>query len=272
MPAQDLATRHASDATTTVTMVANLRSLRARGDLSLAELDLATEAALLGLHTSFESFVRELYLQCVSGAAGIPGVRSNLRATSNEDAQAIIAGDRQFVDWLPISKTLDRALLHMRGGQPFVRIWGRNQVTRHLDLMQVVRNRIAHSGEEALRKYDKQIAKGQASFERPARWLLHASASKTNLDLIADATIAASADLASNDRTPKQLGPANATDGQRSAPGTYRCVSCNRVQHVPAWESLKPCPKCSSVEKCSTCGAVKQSPSTWRLEALRAVG
>ena len=143
--------------------------MRARGDLSLAELDLATEAALLGLHTSFESFVRELYLQCVSGVAGIPGVRSNLRATSDEDAQAIVAGDRQFVDWLPISKTLDRALLHMRGGQPFVRIWGRNQVTRHLDLMQVVRNRIAHSGEEALRKYDKQIAKGQASFERPAR-------------------------------------------------------------------------------------------------------
>lgn len=272
MSAHALAARHASDAGATVQMVMNLRALRAKNVLSIAELELATEAALLSLHTSFETFVRELYLECVVGTTGIAGIRSHLRASSSDEAQALIAGDRQFVEWLPIAKTVDRALVHLRAGQPFVRVWGRSQVMRHVELMHVVRNRVAHSSEQALRIYEKQISKGEAAFERPARWLLHATSTKTNLELIADATIAASADLSSDERTPRRLGPAHANDGQRAAPGTYRCTSCKRVQHLRGWEELRPCSRCTSATRCATCGTVKRTQSTWSLEALKSAG
>lgn len=271
MTAQTLAARHAADAAATVQMVARLTTLRTQNVLSIAEIELAAEAALLSLHTAFETFVRELYLECVTGEAGISGVRSRLRAASIEDAQDLIAGDRQFVEWLPIEKTLERALLHLRAGQPFVRLWRRDQVIRHLELMQVVRNRVAHSSEQALRKYETKVAKGEAAFARPGRWLLHTPSAKTNLDLIADATFAASADLSSDDRTPTQLGPARANDGQRAAPGTYRCIECHRVQHLRTWEVLKPCPTCSTTTRCPTCRAVKRTQSSWSLEALKAV-
>ena len=272
MSATTLAARHATDAGAAIQMVARLTTLRTRGVLSIAELELAAEAALLSLHTSFETFVRELYLECVTGDAAIHGVRSRLRAGSIEDAQSLIAGDRPFVEWLPIEKTLERALLHLGAGQPFVRLWRRDRVMRHLDLMQVVRNRVAHSSEQALHKYQTKVAKGEAAFARPGRWLLHTPASKTNLDLIADATIAASADLSSNDRTPQQLGPAKASDGQKAAPGTYRCVVCQRVQYLRGWEELRPCPRCSTSTRCPSCGTIKRTQSSWSLEALKAVG
>lgn len=271
MSARVLATRHELDASATVQMINNLQYLRSKNVLSIAELELAAEAALLSLHTSFETFIRESYLECIAGNAGISGVRSKLRATTSDEAQIFIAGDRRFLEWLPIRKTLDRAFAHLRGGQPFVRVWGRDQVIRHLDLMHCVRNRVAHSSEEALRLYEKRVARGDAAFERPARWLLHATAVKSNIELIADATIAASRDLASDDRTPHHLGPAFAIDGQRAAPGTYRCTSCQRIQFVRAWGEVQPCPRCSNATQCAACGKVSRTQSTWRLEALKAV-
>lgn len=271
MSAHTLAVRHKTDASATVQMIKNLQSLRSRNVLSIAELELATEAALLSLHTSFETFIRELYLECVAGSAGIAGVRSRLRASTSGDAQELITGERQFVEWLPVAKTMDRALVHLRGGQPFVRVWGRDQVLRHLDLMHDVRNRVAHSGEQALRTYEKRVSRGDAAFDRPARWLLHAAAAKTNIELIADATIAASTDLSSNDRTPSHLGPASVNDGQRAAPGTYRCRSCRRIQYVREWIQIEPCSHCARATRCPTCGKVSRTQSSWKLEALRAV-
>ena len=271
MTAQALAVRHAHDASQTVQMIKNFRNLRSKNKLSIGELDLATEAALLSLHTSFETFVRELYLECAIGAAGMAGVRSRLRAATPEEAQALIAGDRQFLEWLPVTKTVDRALVHLRAGQPFVRLWGRQQILRHLDLMQVVRNRVAHSGEQAQRIYERQVSKGDVGFDRPARWLLHAPAGKTNFEFMAEATIAACKDLSADSRTPQMLGPAVATGGQRGAPGTYRCEGCQRIQHLREWGVIQSCPHCAKTTKCLACARVNATASKWTLEALKAV-
>lgn len=271
MSGHSLAANHVASAGATVTMVAHLRGLRSKNILTIAELDLAAEAALLSLHTSFETFVRELYLECITGSTQITGVRSKLRASSAEDAQALVTGDRPFVEWLPLGKTLDRALVHLHGGQPFVRLWQRDQVMRHLNLLHVVRNRVAHSSEQALRKYETQVSRGDAAFHRPARWLLHAPSSKTNFELLADSTTAACQDLSADVRTPILLGPAVVSDGQQGAPGKYRCVTCGRVQHRPTWSPLAPCPQCSTTRTCPSCSEVKRSKSKWRLETLRAV-
>ncbi|MFD9828648.1 hypothetical protein ACFWXB_14340 [Tsukamurella tyrosinosolvens] len=272
MSAKDIAARYAAEATNIVDMIAHLTQLRTKNTISIGELELAAEAGLLSLHTAFEAFVRELFLQCVTGTADIRHVKSRLRFIPAEDVPTLIAGDRPFLEWLPVDRTVDRALIHLRSGQPFVRLWQRQEILRHLELMHIARNRIAHSSEQALAKYKKMISKGEAAFTQPGRWLIHSPSTKTNLQLIAEATIAVSIALSVDDRTPSQLGSAKMKEGQRAAPGTYRCDNCRRIQHLPVWDKLKPCRHCSSSTKCSTCGNIEHTKTDWTLEALKAVG
>ncbi len=270
MTALQLAIELKTEAVGARNTVANLASLRTRNVIAVDELSLASEAALLAVHTALEKFVRELFLECLAGLSGIDQVRSRIRVANTEEARLILLDDRRYIEWLPLERTLQRAQSSLGYGQPFVKLWGRESVVRHVNNMHITRNRIAHSSDEALSKYHKHISKGDAAYDRPAYWLLRSNGRTTNFDLIADSVAKIADALSENSRTPTDLGSAEADAGTYAPPGSYRCANCSRLIHLPQWEKLNSCPRCSSTHQCATCGRQSRSRTRWTLEKLRA--
>lgn len=255
------------------TMTAKMNSLHANGDVQNHQLDVATNAVCLAAHVAFERFVRDLFFECVTDTSGLTNVRSLIGNLDSEAVSGIVLGGRQYVDWLPIPRTIERSHSFLRLGQPFVRLWRRTLVLDQLHRLHIVRNRIAHSGEKAEADYAKQIARGQAAFAEPARWLRYttAGATKTNLELIFDAMSDAGDALVATNRTPIGLGPARVESNERVAPGKYKCEHCSRTVHASAWETLGPCPRCTSTPApCPHCGHQRQARTTWILDRLKA--
>jgi hypothetical protein len=157
-----------------------LRILRAQtnGHLTSLDLDYTVESLALHAYSSFELFMSDLFVESISNSSGMKNVRSYLNAPSMDHARDIVYGDEKWLDWLPLSKTCDRADRYLEYGQPFVRL--RLRSLQLLDLMRIVRNRIAHRSEEALKAYARAIIKTDKSLAQPSRWLQHKPAGLPN--------------------------------------------------------------------------------------------
>lgn len=265
------------------TQLANARAMGPRlveltgpKGLTNHELDVATNAICLSIHVAFERFVRELFYECALDEADLPHVKSRVAGLGSATLNDLVLGGRPYVEWLPLSNTMDRAHLFLRSGQPFVRLWRRDAILGHLDRLQIVRNSVAHSGEKAEADYDKQISRGQAAFAEPARWLQYQRPGqhKTNLELVIDAMGDAADALVSPDRTPTNLGIATVAGGAPAAPGKYKCAVCGLTRHSVEWLPLGTCGRCSGGSSagttCPTCGRQHQSLTKWELLQLRA--
>lgn len=254
-------------------MTTKLSLLHTNGHLLNHEWDVATNAVCLSIHVAFERFVRDLFFECASGTSGLANVRSMVGNLGSDSINDVVLGGRQYVEWLPVGKTIDRSHTFLQLGQPFVRLWRRTLVLDQLQRLQVVRNRLAHSGEKAEADYSRQIARGQAAFAEPAKWLRYVSggAGKSNLELIMDAMSDSADALVSPNRTPTSLGPAKVESSQPVAPGKYRCFACSRTVHAAGMKALGPCPRCTSAPTpCPHCRRPLPAKTTWVLERLRA--
>lgn len=256
-------------------MAPKLLQLTGPAGLTNHELDVATNAICLSIHVAFERFVRELFYLCALQGSGLPSVRSRVGALGDSAVNDLVLGGRSYVEWLPLSNTLNRSLVFLHLGQPFIRLWHRDQILGHLDRLHTVRNRLAHSGEKAEADYEKHISRGQAAFAEPARWLQYQKPGqpKSNLVLVLDAMEKAADALVAPDRTPVNLGDATVTGGTKAAPGKYTCQTCGLTRHTREWNPLGSCTRCSPTAPaatCPTCGRQHQTPGKWILRQLKA--
>lgn len=214
-----------------------------RGSVTRKDLERSIEGLTLASHVSFEGFIRELFISCVEGTSSIPGVHSRLQRVTRTGAAEIVTGDSRYVDWLPLRETQARAYRFLANGLPFSRLAFRTQTSQNLDELHVVRNRIAHSGEEARARYEKSIMQSDLTFSEPSRWLMHEKNRVSNLErILARLQLAAQVLGSDNPDIDAVLEkPAKAAANQHAPGGRYQCLSCGSEVRSKAPFKLPEC-------------------------------
>ena len=122
-PATALAREFLSSGSGVLSYLARLEARHSEGVLSAHDVTRAYEGAFLSYYTSLERHLERLFYGLLMGRYTISG-HSSPRVTiaSERVAREVVAGDRRYVDWLPIVKTERRAPIFLSGGRPFDRL------------------------------------------------------------------------------------------------------------------------------------------------------
>lgn len=195
-PASVVSTRVARQALATSEYLQRVMAARSAGNLRARDVNRVFQGAFLEFYVLLEEEVEYLFYGLLMGRLTSPGTRTKVVVKSELTAKQVVQGGRDYADWLPIRKTIDRAETYFHGGIPFNRLDGSHRAT--FSDMKVIRDAIAHSGSHASDKFRRQIIEGRPIPPRersPASYLagLHAG-SRTRMDeLIARASVALAA-------------------------------------------------------------------------------
>ena len=163
------------------------------GSLRSRDIDRAFQGAYLEFYVFLEEQIEFLFYGLLMGRLVATGVKPKVTVRSELGAKMLVLGDRSYADWLPISKTIDRAAVFFHSGAPFSRLDDGHRST--LQEMKFIRDAIAHSGSHAADRFRRSVIGSRPIPTReraPARYLagLHAG-HRTRMDeLIARASLA----------------------------------------------------------------------------------
>lgn len=105
---------------------------------------------------SVESLIEDLFLKLLVRRVAAPsGVNPRVIFKSDMVARQIVFAGRNYVDWIPYSRTTERANLFFSGGRPF-QVLG-NPERETLESAAIIRNAIAHQSGHARRTFDDKI-------------------------------------------------------------------------------------------------------------------
>jgi hypothetical protein len=140
--------------------LARLEARHSEGVLSAQDVTRAYEGAFLGYYTSLERHIERLFFGLLMGRYTVSGHSApRITIASHRVAHEVVAGDRGYADWLPITKTERRAPIYLAGGRPFDRL---NSVDKEvLQRMQWIRNAVAHRSAHATRVFRRQLIDGK---------------------------------------------------------------------------------------------------------------
>lgn len=134
-------------------------TLFSKGAIAKRDLLVAYEGLFLGLMTSFEQFLEELFIKILLKKASYPKRRvlPRVHLSSARIARDVLLSNRtrQYLDWLPYDHTEERARIYLRGGRPFTDLDSADkQVIRN---WLATRHAIAHVSEHALRQFQQKV-------------------------------------------------------------------------------------------------------------------
>ncbi len=115
------------------------------------------EGLFISAFTAFEGFIENLFVGLMVGNhMKQRGVVPRINVGTTIIAREIVLGPgRQYADWLPYDRTLERANLFFRGGRPFTIL--AEQQRRSLAQCQTIRNVIAHKSRHSVKKFETQV-------------------------------------------------------------------------------------------------------------------
>lgn len=113
------------------------------------------EGLFLKVITCFEASIENLFLGLLNGALSSSqiGVCSNFKIRPISFTQKVLLLDREYLDWLPIEKTIKKAELAFVDGNPFSKIDDSKKGA--LSEIYKIRNAIAHESEHSKNKFLK---------------------------------------------------------------------------------------------------------------------
>ena len=145
-------------------------------DGSISEIDLERiyAGAFLGFYVFVERSIERLFVGILLGRLTFArgDVAPLITVRSATTARAVLAGGRNYVDWLPYRDTKDRAKAFLSGGRPFKSL--ETQHEHALNRMGVLRNAIAHDSSHSLRSFRRVFLENVAlppRQQRPAGYL-----------------------------------------------------------------------------------------------------
>jgi hypothetical protein len=172
-----------------------MERLLAAGQLRQADVHRAYGGALLSFYVDLEACIEDVFMGILMGRLTVSATRvqSLVGIRSEVVARKIVRGDRRYVDWLPYQVTRDRAAAFFSRGEPFASFT--EAQARPFENVRIVRNALAHGGEQATRRFRKTFTDGKAlppEQRRPAGYLRgqHAIGQTRFENLLADAVFA----------------------------------------------------------------------------------
>lgn len=260
-------------------VIADARAAFDAGTVAPSTFHSVIELTALQIHSRFETFLEELFLSCLVGESGIE-IERTVEPVSRTNAYSLLGGDGrdgEYFTWLPLDRTMSRAVLMFRFGRPFSRLIYRPAVTSALKELVVVRNAVAHPSQVAQRKLVELALQNGYVVARPADFLLAVRDGRPEIENFISMMRAVAVALAEPAETDVTgiLGPERKfVSGEKSVPpGSYVCDNCATALVLRTTEDLQlcackvglggPCLVCGQNTPCATCSKPRAPQSTY---------
>lgn len=166
------------------------------GHLARSDVLRAYAGAFLGFYAYTERSLERLFLGTVMRRVSYssPLVAPLVTVKSDVVLRALLAGGRNYVDWLPYeTHTLKRAPAYLSGGRPFADLPKADRAA--LERIVIIRNALAHESNHSLRVFRRRFVEGKSlpsGQQTPAGYLRgqHAAGQSRFAFLVADAVSA----------------------------------------------------------------------------------
>lgn len=134
-----------------------METLFKESEIVLRDLHSVYEGLFLRAVTGFEVFLEELFLGILERRIRYRGrgVSLRMRATSTQALRQILLQGDKYLDWLPYSKTLDRAELYLNDGKPFTDLDDGDRSV--IQQVTAIRHAIAHKGGHAMAVFQRTV-------------------------------------------------------------------------------------------------------------------
>lgn len=143
--------------------------------LGVTDLDAVYESLFLRSVTGFEVFLEKLFVDILDKEKTYPVKRRvslRMEANTKQARKAILLQGNDYLDWLPIKRTLERSEIYLLGGRPFSELSHGDRSI--ISTITFIRNAIAHKGDHSQRIFREKVIGSTAlrpSEKRPASFL-----------------------------------------------------------------------------------------------------
>jgi hypothetical protein len=139
-----------------------METLFAAGLIRQRDVHSVYEALFLRSVTGFEIFLEDLFISIMTGHTTYPAARGVVLKMSAMSTSALLDILRQgdnYMDWIPIGKTVDRAKIYLKDGKPFsdLTMGDRSQIKT----IATIRNSIAHHSKHAKNEFRRTVLAGR---------------------------------------------------------------------------------------------------------------
>ena len=137
--------------------ISRLERAASSGAVSGGDLGRVYAGAMLALCNAIESVLERLFVGVVTSRLKVSGPAANprLKVGSPLIVRELVCGDRSYVDWLPYSRTKDRARIYLNGGHPFTRLSPQDESA--FERVEVIRNAVAHPSGVAMSVFERTL-------------------------------------------------------------------------------------------------------------------
>ena len=135
---------------------AKMETLYAQSLVGKRDVEHIYGAIFIGAYTAFESMLEDLFLKLLtSSVKASRSVKSKATFNSAAAARSIVFGGKNYLDWIPYDKTLERAEQFFYSGQPFTKLSSHEK--GRIKTVCLIRNAIAHSSSHARKQFDVSV-------------------------------------------------------------------------------------------------------------------
>ena len=137
-----------------------VESLYALGQLVNRDLEIAYSGLFIRSVTSLEVFIEELFLAVLTGRIhhskySVKRLFPKLRSFPASQIKLLLLGDRKYLNWLPYSRTEERANKFLAGSTPFAALTKSDK--NSLKKMRYIRHALAHSSSYARDTFERVV-------------------------------------------------------------------------------------------------------------------
>lgn len=130
------------------------------GSLSQRDALSMYEGLFLNGYVATEKFIEELFLGLLIKDRGCESERDDvlprLEVRSHGMARELIIGpEKNYVDWVPYPRTVERSKIFFRGGRPFSDLAQPHKDALHRS--HIIRNCIAHRSQHSIEQFEKHV-------------------------------------------------------------------------------------------------------------------
>ncbi len=134
-----------------------IESLYTSGHIAGRDVEHVYEAIFLSSMTTFEALLENLFFGLLMGryTSGLPNARCKISIRSEQVGREILLGGGAYLDWLPYSRTEDRAKLYFASGLPFTIL--NDGEKSFLKQSLFIRNAVAHKSRFAMEQFREKV-------------------------------------------------------------------------------------------------------------------
>jgi len=134
-----------------------IEQLLSQSGIRVRDAEVVYEALFLRSVVYFESLIEEVFMGLLTRAVNhdSAAVRPRINRVSHVAARHLVFGEKDYIDWLPFTRTEALATRFLAGGRPFTLL---EDVTRQrLGQIIAIRNAITHRSAFAMRRSREQV-------------------------------------------------------------------------------------------------------------------